>query len=77
MIKVKESFDYVDKLLGQEHCSKCNNKDCDNCDLCKHLKLIEKSIEEFSCCRNELCLSCGKYENEHLGACDGCRWKDK
>lgn len=24
---------------------------------------------------NELCLECGKYELEHEGACDGCRWK--
>ena len=27
-------------------------------------------------CRNELCLKCGDYKNAHLGACDGCRWKD-
>lgn len=25
--------------------------------------------------RNELCLKCGQYHNEHLGACNGCRWK--
>ena len=25
-------------------------------------------------CVNELCLKCGQYRNEHLGACDGCRW---
>jgi hypothetical protein len=25
-------------------------------------------------CVNELCLQCGQYRNEHLGACDGCRW---
>lgn len=24
---------------------------------------------------NELCLTCGKYELEHEGACDGCWWK--
>lgn len=24
---------------------------------------------------NEVCLACGKYELEHEGACDGCRWK--
>lgn len=23
---------------------------------------------------NELCLSCGKYELEHEGACNNCRW---
>lgn len=27
-------------------------------------------------CRNELCLLCGQYKEAHLGACDGCRWKD-
>lgn len=25
-------------------------------------------------CVDELCLKCGKYENEHEGACDGCKW---
>ena len=27
-------------------------------------------------CVNELCYKCGNYREEHLGACDGCRWKD-
>ena len=26
--------------------------------------------------RNELCYLCGKYREEHNGACDGCRWKE-
>ena len=26
-------------------------------------------------CVNELCYQCGKYREEHNGACDGCRWK--
>lgn len=25
--------------------------------------------------RNELCLKCGNYQREHLGACNGCRWR--
>lgn len=25
-------------------------------------------------CVNELCQKCGRYGNEHLGACDGCKW---
>lgn len=29
---------------------------------------------ELKDCVNELCLQCGKYHDEHLGACDGCRW---
>ena len=28
-------------------------------------------------CINELCLYCGKYELEHEGACDGCKWYEK
>lgn len=32
--------------------------------------------QELKTCANELCLKCGGYHEEHLGACDGCRWKD-
>ena len=28
-------------------------------------------------CRNELCLRCGDYKQRHLGACDGCRWREE
>lgn len=28
-------------------------------------------------CRNELCIKCEKYKNAHLGACNGCMWKDE
>jgi hypothetical protein len=31
---------------------------------------------DFRDCRNELCLKCGNYQQKHLGACDGCRWKE-
>ena len=27
-------------------------------------------------CVNELCLQCRKYKTQHLGSCDGCRWKE-
>ena len=27
-------------------------------------------------CVNELCWKCGNYREEHMCACDGCRWKD-
>ena len=44
---------------------------------------IERLIEEterlrrdLKDCRNELCLRCGDYKQRHIGACDGCRWKD-
>jgi len=32
------------------------------------------TMELKECC-NELCLRCGDYRTEHLGTCDGCRWK--
>ena len=32
--------------------------------------------ERLKVCRNELCLKCGDYKQRHLGACDGCRWKE-
>lgn len=32
---------------------------------------------DFRDCRNELCLYCGKYKERYIGACDGCRWKER
>ena len=31
---------------------------------------------ELKNCLNELCYRCGEYRREHLGACEGCRWKE-
>ena len=31
---------------------------------------------ELRDCVNELCYKCGRCREEHLGACDSCRWKD-
>jgi hypothetical protein len=36
---------------------------------------IENLKGELHDCVNELCLRCGQYRQEHMGACDGCRWK--
>lgn len=36
----------------------------------------EKAVRDLKDCRNELCLRCGSYREKHLGACDGCRWKE-
>lgn len=36
-------------------------------------KWLEGELKE---CANELCLKCGSYREEHLGACDGCRWRN-
>ena len=35
-----------------------------------------KLTRELRDCQNELCLKCGDYKQRHLGACDGCRWKE-
>lgn len=32
---------------------------------------LDKALNE---CINELCLYCGKYKMEHMGACSGCKW---
>lgn len=31
--------------------------------------------QEVKDMHNELCLKCGNYQREHLGACNGCRWR--
>ena len=36
----------------------------------------QKMERDLRDCRNELCLRCGSYREKHLGACDGCRWKE-
>ena len=36
----------------------------------------DRLMSELRDCRNELCLKCGAYKERHLGACDGCRWKE-
>lgn len=38
---------------------------------------IAKLKRDLKDCRNELCLKCGDYTRRHLGACDGCRWKER
>lgn len=40
------------------------------------LDLAIKALGDIDDCRNELCLYCGQYKQKHLGACDGCRWRD-
>ena len=37
---------------------------------------IKHLVRDLKDCRNELCLKCGDYKQRHLGACDGCRWKE-
>jgi len=35
---------------------------------------IKEKAEMLLDCVNELCLFCRKYEWEHDGACEGCKW---
>ena len=35
------------------------------------------SREEFRAAVNELCRLCGCYTNEHDGACNGCKWRER
>ena len=39
-------------------------------------KALADTKAELNMCRDELCLRCGDYKKRHLGACDGCRWKE-
>ena len=41
---------------------------------CTAADVVPASV--FRDCRNELCLKCGAYTQKHLGACDGCRWRE-
>ena len=37
---------------------------------------IRKLEREYRTAVNELCAMCGRYKQEHEGACDGCRWEN-
>lgn len=37
---------------------------------------IDELSVELRDCRNALCLRCGNYKEAHMGACNGCRWKN-
>jgi len=40
----------------------------------KCIDTFQQVIDEREELKNELCLHCGKYKSEHLGACKGCKW---
>lgn len=35
---------------------------------------LQRTRDELTDCRNELCGMCGRYKMAHLGECDRCRW---
>jgi len=41
----------------------------------KAIDTIKRLVNENKNLRNELCLKCGNYKEEHNGACNGCRWR--
>ncbi len=41
------------------------------------LKKYEELKNKLHDAVNELCVLCGKYQFEHVGMCDGCRWKQE
>jgi hypothetical protein len=38
--------------------------------------IVDGTESDLKDCVNELCLKCGRYREEHLGACSDCRWKE-
>ena len=44
--------------------------------LSEKLMKIKRLQRELKDARNELCLKCGSYCEAHLGACDGCRYRN-
>ena len=36
---------------------------------------VRESAKTLEDCCNELCFKCGKYREDYMGACDGCRWR--
>ena len=73
---------YISREAAKEKCcSLCRWGGTSNCDECEHpiddIPAADVvSGRDFRDCRNELCLKCGDYKQRHLGACDGCRWRD-
>ena len=45
-------------------------------DLTELICIVDSTESDLKDCVNELCLKCGNYREEHLGACNGCRWKE-
>lgn len=61
----------IEQLLYMKHSVKAESEQD------KAFDLAITALEDLEVCRNELCLYCGQYKQRHLGACDGCRWKEE
>lgn len=38
---------------------------------------LQELIDNYKTLLNEFCFHCGKYKTEHLGSCNGCKWKEE
>lgn len=63
----------INELRNKELIVKLNLADAQIERLKAEKEVTERNLRD---CRNELCLRCGSYRQSHLGACDGCRWRD-
>lgn len=66
----------------EQDCGECALAGTDRCTVGQTCRFkdaadaIEELRRDLKDCRNELCFRCGEYKQRHLGACDGCRWKE-
>ena len=63
------TWDYIDRLR-MALASACKERD-------EARKQLHEAKSELAAMRNDLCLECGNYRGAHIGACDGCRWKER
>lgn len=59
--ELKENYDSISQLDGANSSLMAAN---------------EKLAADRKALINELCQYCGKYKQAHVGACDGCRWRE-
>lgn len=74
---IQKSVDQVlDKYLANELKNRIMYELCAviHADLAELEPTRLEAESNFHDCVNELCLKCGRYHEEHNGACDGCRW---
>ena len=70
----------LNEISDKTSCYYCHGESLDcktaGCYISDAADAIEELRRNLKDCRNELCLKCGEYKQRHLGACDGCRWKE-